>query len=725
MGNAGEEFAPAQAVRPRQTLTRTASSPRQGGSGSRRKTRFRGRTRHLRRDRVTSAGHSQCMKQAVSGRQRQPGHTDPGTYAHARRSLAGTGFPSLLDNGLVILDAAGRIQRANDSLALWLGVPPQDLPGGSLPSLLGRRHRAWEGAFSEFLQTAADFDRIELFAEDPPGPERLIVDVCRHGADWFVRLESALPPAREWETLFPPEQWGRVAAHQAYQRLLRAEAQLENLNLRWPGILFSQRPDFSFSYISPRVEELTGVPAREWRRSSDYFWRVVHEADVEMLLHRLRRADWPEEGGVLTYRIRHLHTGRVSYLWEYRQPLRTSGGLLLGYEGLWLDITRQTVAERRLLTMSWKETLGTLTLGLAHDFCNIMTGIISLSETYQAELETHSRLREGLELIRVTAMEASQLAHRFRQLHQGMPGEKNFHDLNEIVRSMAEILRKVLPRRVKVGVELASDPCPVYLDAVELRQVLVNLALNAAEAMPQGGQLLFRTSIHYERPPVVPVQGQWPRLPLIGLAVQDTGMGIPARLLHAIFDPFFTTKPLGKGSGLGLYNTRLFVERHGAAISVETAENQGTTFHLWFPQAELDAPPQSAAPSCTSSRSVRHTLLVVGPPGTALDQLVARLREIGLYVAPAHSESEALELLHSPYFHFTGLMILCTEGGRPQGRLLDRVRAENLPLKTFFLTTCNQDELDTTLLERVDLVLPADLPPAEWQQRLRSVLDAS
>jgi signal transduction histidine kinase len=664
------------------------------------------------------------MKQAVSGRQRQPGDAGAGSGFGDLRTAAAIAPGSLLDNGLAVLDPTGRILRANDSLALWLGVPAQELPGCSLPGLLGRCHQAWEVALLDFLRTASDFDRLELFAEDPHGPQRLILDVCRHGQDWFVRLESALPPARDWESLFPPERWGRVAAHQAYQRLLRAEAQLENLNLRWPGILFSQRPDFSFSYISPRVEELTGVPAREWRRSSDYFWRVVHEADVEMLLNRLRRSDWPEQGGVITYRIRHLHTGRVSYLWEYRQPLRTPGGLLLGYEGLWLDITRQTVAERRLLTMSWKETLGTLTLGLAHDFCNIMTGIISLSETYQAELETNSRLREGLELIRATAMEASQLAHRFRQLHQGTPGEKNFHDLNEIVRSMAEVLRKVLPRRVKVAVELAPGQCPVYLDAVELRQVLVNLALNAAEAMPHGGQLTFRTSIHHEQPPVTPLQGQMPRLPLIGLAVQDTGTGIPTRLLHAIFDPFFTTKPLGKGSGLGLYNTRLFAERHGAAISVETAENQGTTFHLWFPQAELDAQPKLNGAGAGTPRPVRHTLLALGPPGPALDQLVSRLRETGLYVAPAHSESEALELLHSPYFQFTGLIILCTEGTGPHGRLLDRIRAENLPLKTFFVTACNQDELDTSLLERVDLVLPADLPSAEWQNRLRTVLEA-
>lgn len=660
------------------------------------------------------------MKQAVSGRQRQPDLAKPCPVPAQDEFLAGASPSALLDNGMALVDVHGRIRRANDTLALWFGLAPLELVGCSLPQLLGRRQPGWETALRDFLATASDFDRLELPAEGGSATERLLVDVCRHEHDWFVRLETVLPPARDWEEIFPADRWGRVAAHQAYQRLLRAEAQLENLNLHWPGILFSQRPDFSFRYISPRVEELTGVPPGEWRRSSDYFWRVVHESDVEMLMNRLRRADWPAEGGTLTYRVRHLQTGRVSYLWEYRQPLRTSTGLLLGYEGLWLDITRQTVAERRLLTMSWKETLGTLTLGLAHDFCNIMTGIISLSETYQAELEASSRLREGLELIRTTALEASQMAHRFRQLHQGTPGEKNFHDLNEIVRTMADLLRKVLARRVRVETDLAPGPCPVYLDAVELRQVLVNLALNAADAMPQGGRLILRTTLHQQPPAVQPLQGSLPPSPLVGLAVQDTGVGIPARLLHAIFDPFFTTKPLGKGSGLGLYNTRLFAERHGAAISVETAENKGTTFHLWFPRANLDAEARHPPPE---RRKVRHTILALGPAGAALDQAIAQLREQGLYVAPAHSEAEALELLHSPYFQFTALLLLCTETGRPYGHLLERARSATPPLKVLCLVACNQDELDTAFLDRADLVLPADLPAPEWHARLRRLLD--
>jgi signal transduction histidine kinase len=420
-----------------------------------------------------------------------------------------------------------------------------------------------------------------------------------------------------------------------------------------------------------------------------------------------------------TFRIRHVQTGRVSYLWEHRQPVRSSNGLLLGYEGIWLDITRQTIAERRLLNMSWKENLGTLTIGLAHDFCNIMTGIISLSETYEASLEENSSLREGLNLIRSTAMQAGQLSMRLRQLHQGSPGERNYHDLNEIVATLADVLQKVLPRRARVQTQLASKQLPIYADAFELRQVIVNLAMNAVDAMPNGGNLVFKTSFHQEPPPnAAAVQGALPAMPTVCLSVTDTGSGIPERMLNSIFDPFFTTKPLGKGSGLGLYNTRLFAEKHGAAISVESLERTGTTFHLWFPLSDFT----EANGPVVEARPARHTVLALGPAGDVLNQTVARLRESGFYVAPTSSETEALEILNSPAFQFTGLLLICTNDFREPLSLCERIFNERIPLKTFCLLGCNQDEMDAEFLRKIEVVIPLQTPSAELISRLKAAL---
>lgn len=625
-----------------------------------------------------------------------------------------------LDGGAVVLEADGRVVEANDALAAWLGSSPASLKGQVLAKLLGQRCAEWEERFQTFIKRDEGFDRLELSGNNGSGPDALSVQLCAHGTARFLHFESVMPPAPELEELFPESSWGRLISRQAFQRMLRSETQLANLMNYWPGIIFSQRPDFSFVFVSPKIEEWTGVPASEWRRQSKYFWDVVHEADAEALAARLRSEQETCAGMTTTYRIRNFHTGRVTYLWEHRRAIRTRSGLVLGFEGIWLDITRQTIAERRLLNMSWRENLGILTMGLAHDFCNIMTGIVGLSETFEANPTLDSSVRQGLGFIRGTAMQASQLAHRIRQLHQGLPGEKSYHDLNHSVTSLVELLQKVLPSRVRVDTDLAPGQLPLYVDAVELQQIIVNLALNAADAMPNGGQLTFRTGRHDQMLATQVLQGIRPRPPVVSLSVQDTGTGIPARFLNSIFDPFFTTKPLGKGSGLGLYNARLFVEKHGAAISVETKEGSGSAFRLWFGQANFTEAQDAPAPT----RPTRDSLLVAGPAGERLDHLVAMLRANGYYVMPATGVASALEALHAPHFQFTCLIVLCAGGQAEELSLCERIRAQKLPLKTVLsVVSCNQDELAESLLQSVDAVVPFDVAPQDFLARLLTVLN--
>ena len=625
-----------------------------------------------------------------------------------------------LGSGMAILDAKGRLLTASDALAGWLGASISKLKGQHLANLIGKRHPAWELKFKQFLERTAGFDRLELSANTVAGPERLSIELCAEGQRRFLYLESMMPPIPELEELFPESCWGRVISSRAFQRMLRSETQLNNLMGWWPGILFSQRPDFSFVFISPKIEELTGIPADEFRRESRHFWDMLHEADAEALTRRLGSEQEFPSGLTTTFRIRHAQTGRVTYLWEHRRALRASNGAVVGFEGIWLDITRQTLAERRLLNMSRRENLGTLTMGMVHDFCNVMTGIVGLSETFEATVQEESPLRNGLGLIKETAMQASRLAHRIRQLHQGTPGSRSYQDLNEVLTGMVALLEKVLPRRVRIVTELTTGQLPLYVDPVELQQAIVNLALNASEAMPNGGQLSFRTSRHQELPRDVSVQGARPRAPVVLLSVQDTGTGIPPHFLESIYDPFFTTKPLGKGSGLGLYNTRLFVEKHNAAISVETKEGAGSTFHLWFGEADFTEAQAAAQPS----RPPRHSLLVAGVAGEGLEQTVQFLRSAGYYVAAASGEAAALEALHSPHFQFTALVALSGDIDSEEIGLCQRVRAHRLPLKTVLvLTSGNQHPLPESVLQVVDAVVPLDVPPQEFLQRLRAALD--
>ena len=310
-----------------------------------------------------------------------------------------------------------------------------------------------------------------------------------------------LPPLADLEEAAWDEYLRNESARrEMFVRLLRAEAQLKSLSERWPGVIFSQRADFTFRFVTPKIEALTGVSVAEWQSKPHLFWHVVHESDAEELRQQLKHARHSGQAVTCTYRVRHTQTGRVAYVMEHRQPSVSRGGLLLGYEGVWLDVTRQTIAEKRLSSAAWKETLSVLTMGLAHDFSNVMAGIHALSESFLDQVGPAHEFNEGLTLIRSNTQQASQLVHRIINLHQGKTGESNYHNLNEIATDLADLVRKIIPRRMQFVLELGAEALPVYLDAVELRQVVINLVLNAIDAMPETGRLVLRTAAFAKLP---------------------------------------------------------------------------------------------------------------------------------------------------------------------------------------------------------------------------------
>jgi PAS domain S-box-containing protein len=518
-----------------------------------------------------------------------------------------------LENGQAILDPSGRITEINEPFSQWLDQPEGGLTGRSLWTLLQEYCPEWRDQLNSFQDRQETFSEIDLKLPDDSAqsPQWFRLELAKHVAGCFVRFHSILPPLPELEENSWDQQLrNEFARREMFLRLLRAEAQLKSLTERWPGVIFSQRADFSFRFVSPQIEALTGVSVPEWQNKPHLFWHVIHEGDAEELRQQLKQGRKSGQTFTSTYRVRHAQTGRVAYVMEHRQPHVSRGGLLLGYEGVWLDVTRQTIAEKRLSSAAWKETLSVLTMGLAHDFGNVMAGIHALSETLVDQSGGDNEFNEGVALIKQNARQASQLVHRIINLHQGKTGESNYHNLNEITADLADLVRKVIPRRMELAVELAAEALPVYLDVVELRQVVINLVLNAIDAMPQTGRLVLRTSGFAALPPLENFQGTLPRLPAARLSVEDNGCGIKPRHLPGIFDAFFTTKPANKGSGLGLYNARLFIEKHRGAITVDSKESAGSTFHLWLPQAdfteaatEAAAGRQAGAPAGGQARS--------------------------------------------------------------------------------------------------------------------------
>ncbi len=619
-----------------------------------------------------------------------------------------------LNAGIALLDRHGRIIESNEEFAFWAGA--SELDSALLVDVLSRKCPEWRNELPEFLLARSTFASRQI--TDSLRTSWYNLELANCGETVVFRMSQCLPPLGElpestWEELLKNESPKR----ELYARALRSEGQLTQMSGKWPGVLFNQRPDFTFSFVSAKIEEWTGISVSDWSRRPQRFWDTVHEGDIGDLQAQLSRCKMGEPV-TTTFRIRHVRTGRVTYIMERREAMRSSNGLVLGYDGAWIDVTRQTIAEKRLASAVWKETLAVLTMGLAHDFSNILAGIYSLSETYQPSVPPGSELDLSFGLIKKNAMQATQLVQRILNLHQGKVGQRNYYGANELVTDTIEVARKTI-RRINLHTELSFEQLPLYVDPVEFRQVLVNLTLNAADAMPDGGELFFKTSLHEELPPLAHVQGVIPKLPAVCIEVRDTGCGIARENLQQIFDPFFTTKPLNKGSGLGLYNSKLFVEKHGGAITVDSIEGEGTTFRIWLPKANFTESERFQAELVLG----RKTVLLVETHGRNLDPTAQCLRENGFYVATAQSERSAVELLHSPDYQFDAVMALVNGQNRLSPRLFNEIGRLKLPMKKVVqIYGSNQDEHDTALLDRADLVIGSDVPAGEIAPRLREVL---
>jgi signal transduction histidine kinase len=225
------------------------------------------------------------------------------------------------------------------------------------------------------------------------------------------------------------------------------------------------------------------------------------------------------------------------------------------------------------------EAVGRLAGGIAHDFNNIMTVVLGHSEILALELKDQPELRTSVDEIKHAAERAAALTRQLLAFSRRQRLEPAAVDLNAVACDMVALLGRVLGGQIEVSADTTPEPVTVATDRAQLEQALLNLAVNARDAMPDGGRLTLSVS-----------RGEADGAVVGMLRVSDTGSGIPPEARAHIFDPFFTTKDVGSGSGLGLSMVYGFVQQSGGTIRFDTAEGAGTTFDLAFPLATPTAP---------------------------------------------------------------------------------------------------------------------------------------
>jgi PAS domain S-box-containing protein len=398
-------------------------------------------------------------------------------------------------------------------------------------------------------------------------------------------------------------------------------------------------------YISPAYAEIWGRSVDEAMSQPDSFVRSVHPDDRERVQAHMRLPVCTSDE--YEYRIVR-PDGSIAWIVDRRFPVRDESGAVVRVAGIATDVTAQKALEVRLLQAEKLDSIGRLAGGVAHDFNNLLTVILNQAIMARRACEAGNTPLEELALILDAARQGADVTRQLLSFARRQPFDPSLQDLNELTEGITKFLVRLLGERVKLVLSLSPDIGVVRADSAQLEQVIVNLALNARDAMPDGGTLSIRTrriDVDAASSTIRVPAGSW-----VTIAIEDTGRGIAKADLPHIFEPFFSTKPTGEGTGLGLASCYGIMQQHGGHVLVQSVLGRGTTFELYFPhfdgESDYVAPADERAP-----RRGTETILVVEDDASVRASTVSTLRAHGFEVVQAADGADALQVLASDRGH--------------------------------------------------------------------------
>lgn len=486
--------------------------------------------------------------------------------------------------------------------------------------------------------------------------------------------------------------------------------------------------------MNPVAEQLTGWSVGEARgKALKEVFALFHETTrtpVDLPFHRVL-----EEGvvsGLAAQTMLQTRAGREFPIDDSCAPLRDEDDRITGVVIVFRDITAQRAAqqalhqtEERLRQAQKIHALGQLAGGVAHDFNNLMTVVLGYSELLLASRRPHDPDRAKLEQIQQAATHAATLTQQLLAFSRQQILHPQRLDLNALVTRGVKMLGRILGEDILLEMRLAPTLGAVTVDPVQLEQVLLNLAANARDAMPQGGTLCFSTDTvvldadyAQQYPDVEP--GRYALL-----AVRDTGIGMDQDTLARIFEPFFTTKAVGKGTGLGLATVYGIVKQSGGHITVDSMLGRGTTFTIYLPMVDEPAP-ASSTPMPPALPSGTETLLVVEDNPAVLSLVVTILGELGYTVLDASSSADALRvcIAHAGPIHLLLTDVVLPEDSGPV--VAERLLAVRPGLKVLYMSGYAEAAIaGHGVLGWGAGFLSKPFTPMELAQKVRAVLETS
>ena len=467
---------------------------------------------------------------------------------------------------------------------------------------------------------------------------------------------------------------------------------------------------------SAESHRIFGVPIGEFEGSSDAFFAFVHPDDRATVRAAVAAAAADGPPYDIEHRIER-RDGTPRWVHERAVILRDPEGRPLRMVGTVQDITERRLLEERQRQSQKMEAVGRLAGGIAHDLNNALTVIAGYAELALGEVGSDHAARPDVEEIRRAAERAGAVTRQLLAFSRQQPIEPRVFDLNETIAALARLLARLLGADVDVQARLADEALPVLGDPGQVEQAVINLAVNARDAMPGGGALVLSTAVETVDEAFA---GSHPPMPVgqyVLLCVSDSGHGMSRDTMVRIFEPFFTTKDVGKGTGLGLSMVYGTLKQSGGFIFVDSEVTRGTTFRLYFPRAGAPATVRAR------ERQGHETLLVVEDEPAVRNLVASALRHDGYRLLLAGSAEEALALADA---HDGPIDLLLTDAmmpGRSGIELTSLITARRPGIPVILMSGYSEGTLAVPSISASIALLQKPFTMQELRRRIRAVLD--
>jgi signal transduction histidine kinase/CheY-like chemotaxis protein len=439
----------------------------------------------------------------------------------------------------------------------------------------------------------------------------------------------------------------------AEKQLTESHDLLSNLARLVPGVIYQYRlyPDgrSAFPYASPGMNDIYEVTPEEVREDATPVFGRLHPEDHQRVADAIRESARTLQTFYCEFRVV-LPLQGLRWRWSQAHPERMADGGTL-WHGIILDVTdrKRTEEEKeklqsQLIQAQKMESVGRLAGGVAHDYNNMLSVILGYTQLAMTKLDSKNSLHQDLETVLNAAKRSVDITRQLLAFSRQQTIAPRTLDLNETVESMLKMLRRLIGEDIGLFWQPGADLWPVCIDPSQLDQILVNLCVNARDAIADVGKIFIETDTKvfdedYCANHVGFVSGQF-----VLLSVSDNGCGMDKETQAHLFEPFFTTKEMGKGTGLGLATVYGIVRQNNGFINIYSEPNQGTTFKIYLPRHAAAVEPERKKDPALSEARGSETILVVEDEQTILKMTAVILEQMGYAVLTARSPGEAISL---------------------------------------------------------------------------------